>query len=507
MTGGTLLHHVLDRAARQRPESPAFTCRGTCLTYGALHEASHRLAGWLSDRGLARGDRLVVAVAPDEHIPALLYAASRIGVVFVVVHDQTRSAVLDHVLTDCEPALVVADQPEWRSCATRLGIEVVDPGELATAGRHAPDTERRERLEPLAVDPACLIYTSGSTAMPKAVVSTHQQMVFAAEAIQSVLGYRGDDVVFSALPLSFDYGLYQLFIAALGTAHVWWATPGEAGPALLTSLRRARATVFPATPWLARTLARLLRRGHDDVQAEVTPLRLLTSTGAAMPPATVAVLRQRLPDLRVQLMFGLTECKRVAIMPPDGDVDRQDSSGLPLPGTEVIVVDERGAALPPGSVGEFVVRGPHVMSGYWRRPEATAERFRLRDGLFPQLHTGDYGWLDREGYLYFVGRRDDIYKSRGFRVSAVEVEAAACRVPGVRRAAVLPPGSGRTAPVLFVAAARTADVVLAGLRAELEEFKIPAECVVLDTLPENGNGKVDKVALAALAGREVADAR
>jgi acyl-CoA synthetase (AMP-forming)/AMP-acid ligase II len=276
---------------------------------------------------------------------------------------------------------------------------------------------------------------------------------------------------------------------------------------LLTSLRRAGATVFPATPWLARTLTRLLRRGPDDGRADLTSLRLLTSTGAAMPPATVATLRQQLPGLRVQLMFGLTECKRVAVMPPDGDLDRPDSSGLPLPGTEVIVVDERGAAVPPGTVGEVVVRGPHVMSGYWRSPEATAERFRLRDGLFPQLHTGDIGWLDREGYLYFVGRRDDIYKSRGFRVSAVEVEAAACRVPGVRRAAVLPPGAGRTTPVLFAATARTPDMVLAGLRQELEDFKIPAECVVLDTLPENGNGKVDKVALVALAGQETADAR
>ncbi|MGH8792441.1 MAG: class I adenylate-forming enzyme family protein, partial [Stackebrandtia sp.] len=217
--------------------------------------------------------------------------------------------------------------------------------------------------------------------------------------------------------------------------------------------------------------------------------------------------RSLVPGLRVQLMFGLTECKRVAILPPDGDLERPGSCGRPLQGTEVLVVDDAGQPLPAGEVGELVVRGPHVMSGYWRRPEATAQRFVYKDGLFPQLHTGDYGWLDADGYLYFVGRRDDLFKSRGFRVSAVEVEAAACRVPGVSRAALLPPGPERPSSTLFAATALSPEDVLRGMRDQLEDFKLPDACVAMDRLPLNGNGKVDKRALAASCQPEVADAR
>jgi acyl-CoA synthetase (AMP-forming)/AMP-acid ligase II len=163
----------------------------------------------------------------------------------------------------------------------------------------------------------------------------------------------------------------------------------------------------------------------------------------------------------------------------------------------VTVVDDDGRPVPPGTLGELVVRGPHVMAGYWRRPELTAQRFRLAEGLFPELHTGDYGWLDEDGYLYFSGRRDDIYKSRGFRVSATEVEAAALRVAGVRAAAVLPPGGDRPDAVLYVVTDLDRDEVLGRLREQIEPYKVPARCILVETMPLNANGKTDKVALAA----------
>jgi acyl-CoA synthetase (AMP-forming)/AMP-acid ligase II len=186
-------------------------------------------------------------------------------------------------------------------------------------------------------------------------------------------------------------------------------------------------------------------------------------------------------------------------MPPDADLTRPGACGLALPGTEVFAVDTDGNRLPPGEVGELVVRGPHVMAGYWRRPELTAQRFPRADGLFPRLRTGDHGWLDDEGYLYFVGRRDDIYKERGFRVSATEVEAAARRVPGVEQAAVLPPRDGRPA-VLAVVTALSAPAVLLGMREQIEEFKVPRHCVVLEAIPLTRNGKVDRTTLLTEVG-------
>ncbi len=230
-------------------------------------------------------------------------------------------------------------------------------------------------------------------------------------------------------------------------------------------------------------------------------MRLLTNTGAVVSARTLEELRAALPGVRVQVMYGLTECKRATIMPPDGDLERPGSCGLPLPGTEVVACDERGGKLPAGEIGELTVRGPHVMAGYWRRPGPTAERFPRHQGLFPELRTGDYGWVDTEGYVYFAGRRDDLYKERGFRVGTTEVEAAAGRVAGVLQAVVLPPAEGRGAELVVVAGIDAADVLLR-LREQIEPAKIPRRCTVVEDLPLNANGKVDRRALAHRLHRE-----
>ncbi|PZG02544.1 class I adenylate-forming enzyme family protein [Micromonospora deserti] len=486
-----LLHDLLDRSATTWPESTAVGHDGETLSYAAVAAASRRLAGWLIGRGVRRGDRVVVCLPNDLLLPALLYACSRIGAVFSVVNDQSPAVTLAHVLTDAEPMLLVSDSPVAAAVAVDHQTPTAGLAELRRAGRGGP--HERIATTPLAVDPVCLIYTSGSTGMPKAVVSTHAQVVFAAGAIASQLGYRPDDVVYCAVPLSFDYGLYQILLSTLAGARLQLGPPGVAGPMLARELVAHRATVLPAVPALARGLARMLSRPGATAPA----LRLLTNTGAVMPPEVLRELRSRIPTLRVQLMFGLTECKRAAIMPADEDQRRPGASGRALPGTEILIVDEDGASLPAGTVGEIVVRGPHVMAGYWRRPALTAQRFPRVEGLFPQLRTGDYGWLDDDGYLHFVGRRDDIYKERGTRVSVTEVEAAAYRVPGVEAAAVLPPRAedASDSATLFVVSDLTTQQVLHALRAELDEIKMPRTCLVLPEIPLTRNGKVDRAAL------------
>ncbi|MEU0049077.1 class I adenylate-forming enzyme family protein [Streptomyces sp. NPDC006309] len=491
-----LLHELLEAAADRSPRSAALSSRDRSLTYAELATASTRTAAFLQREGLRRGDRIVVTAADGIGIAVLVYAASRLGAVFSVLHEQVRGGPLEHVLRDCGPKLLVSDDPDAGQTAAEHDVRFLRLDELV---RTALDADTDASLTPtgqgaLAVDPVSLIYTSGTTSLPKAVVSTHQQVIFAVSAIQECLEYRSDDVVYCPLPLSFDYGLYQVYLAALSGARLHLGTVAEAGPPLVRSLEDAGATVLPAVPSIADRLAWLLRRSSSGGPSR---LRLLTNTGAALSETTMSGLRAALPQLRIQVMYGLTECKRTAIMPPDGDLDHPGSCGLPLPGTEVFVIDDDGNRLPPGQIGQFVVRGPNVMAGYWKRPELTAERFPRAEGLFPELRTGDYGRLDKEGYLYFSGRRDDLYKERGFRLSATEVEAAATRVDGVTSAAVLPPEGKRTA-LLAVVADITAEEVREGMRDHIEPFKIPRRCVRLDALPTNGNGKVDRKKLAAL---------
>lgn len=494
----TLLFDLIDDAAARDPHAAALTSGETTLSYADLAAESRRAAGWLAGSGVGRRDRVVV-LTHDHALPVpLLFGCARLGAIVVLLHEEVLAPTIRHVLADTEPALLVTDRPDAAAAAGEQGVPVVT---VPVARDGITAAAPADPARPPSDDPVCLIYTSGSTGLPNAVVSTHAQMVFAARAIQSQLGYRRDDVVFSPLPLSFDYGLYQVFLAALGGAHLYIGSAQDAGVGLLRRLRAARATVLPAVPSLAAILARLLERYGGRLD-----LRLLTNTGADMPAATVARLRRLLPDLTVQLMFGLTECKRVSIMPPDGDLVRPGACGRPLPGTEVIVIDDDGTRMPPGEIGEIVVRGPHVMAGYWRRPELTARRFHRTGERGVELRSGDYGYLDTDGYLYFVGRRDDIYKSRGFRVSATEVEAAALRVPGVVAAAVLPPTAQRPEPVLFAVTDLDRTTFHDRLREQLEHYKIPRHCEFVDALPLNQNGKTDKKALAGRvdAGRLIA---
>lgn len=487
-----LLHHLLDRTVAERPNAPAVGHGSSVMTFAELDAASRRIAGWLAKLGVARRDRVVISLPTALIVPTLVYGCSRAGVVFSLVNNQMPAVAMAHVLDDCEPVLLVTDDTEGQRLAAERGIPCAGLEELSWVAQHGPAAATL--TAPLAVDPVCFIYTSGSTGMPKAVVSTHAQVVFAANAIQSQLEYLDTDIVYCALPLSFDYGMYQMFLCTLAGARIQLGSAVDTGPQLLRQLRLHGVTVLPVVPGLASGLAKLLSRPG----AQPPPLRLLTNTGAAMRSEVLRNLRQRIPGLQVQLMFGLTECKRAAIMPKDEDLRRPGACGRALPGTEIFTVDPSGTPMPTGEVGEIIVRGPNVMAGYWRRPELTAQRFPPLHGLFPQLRTGDYGWLDGDGFLYFVGRRDDLYKERGSRVSVTEVEAAAHRVAGVEAAAVLPPHADSDGATLFAVTELEPHEVLIRLRAELDDFKAPRICLVIQEIPLTRNGKVDRAGLERL---------
>jgi amino acid adenylation domain-containing protein len=502
-----LLHDLLDTRVAATPDAPALTRGEHHWSYRELRDRSVATAGWLHGHGVRRGDRVLILARNDAEVVPLIFATSRLGAVFVLLSDQVRPYHLEHILADCAPRVVVGsaetlDRVRPLTDATPLRLDTVpaspdtvpaSPDTVPAGPEGVPAAGAGPASPPcLSVDPVCLIYTSGSTALPKAVVSTHRQVRFAVDAIASRLGYRAEDVVFCCLPLSFDYGLYQVFLSCAAGAQLALGDDGDAGPPLLRRLAATGATVLPLVPSLAATLGRLLARGGG----AWLRLRMVTNTGAELPPASCAQLRSHLPDLAVVAMFGLTECKRVSIAEPNLYLTRPGSVGRPLPDTEVFVVDGDGRRLPPGAAGELVVRGGHVMAGYWNAPELTAARFRPDAIGQPMLYTGDRCRLDEDGYLYFVGRDDDIYKQRGYRVSSIEVEAAAMDVPGVELAAVLPPKDGHGAR-LAVRGDITVDRLTKELLTRLEEQKLPAECRVVEAIPLSVNSKIDRRALAA----------
>jgi acyl-CoA synthetase (AMP-forming)/AMP-acid ligase II len=466
--GGMLVHSLLDDAVADSADRPAVRDATGGWTYGELADWSDAVTSWLLAKGVEQGDRVVVQLPTTRELVATFFGASRAGAVFVPLNPAMKEFHRGSVVRNAEPRLIILadDFAEfWREVTELTG----------------------QRAKPVDVRPddvAVLIYTSGSTAEPKGVIGPHAQVTFASRAIHAELGYRRDDVVFCRFPMSWDYGLYKVLLSCLGRSEIVLAG-AESDLVLLKRMREVGATIVPVVPSLASMIATLAARDT----AEPPPVRMVTNTGAALPASTITKLRTAFPGVRVVRQFGQTECKRVSVMPPERDGELPDSVGRPLPGTIVRIVDASGHELPAGRIGEIVVTGPHVMPGYWRAPELTARTFRPDPVTgAPTLHTGDYGRLDENGYLYFEGRRDDMFKRKGIRMSTLEIEAAALDIPGVRAAAALPPTDTRDL-ALCVESELSSHEVLRELAKRLEPQKVPAICHVVEDFPLTAHGK------------------
>lgn len=494
--GGELVPRILDETASRYPTAPALRDGQGAWTYEELARASWSASAWLAGLGVRARDRVLVRAIPDRVVVALLYGCLRIGAVFVPVSMTMKPYQFRHVLADADPSLVVtgpadaadvADGPHsvrslhnlWEAIRGVASVPQADPRQTV------PGTVSPEDL-------AMLLYTSGSTAQPKAVACPQTAVAFATRAIAERLQYRTDDVVFCRLPLSFDYGLYQVFLCTLARCELVLAG-SVPGPRLLAEVRASGATVMPIVPSLA---SMLLSLAHRDPKS--TKIRLFTNTGEHLTTATAMRLRQHFAGAAVQMMYGTTECKRVSVLEANGDLNRPGSVGHPLTGTVVRIVDIQGRKVPTGDVGEITVRGPHLMAGYWNAPELTARTFRTDPSTGERtLHTGDFGRVDEDGHLYFAGRSDSRFKQYGTRVSSTEIEAAAESLPGVRSAVVLPPSSTRDA-VLCLTGEITPTEALRGMHELLDPPRIPRICHVFDAFPLTENGKVSRTRLAQL---------
>jgi acyl-CoA synthetase (AMP-forming)/AMP-acid ligase II len=490
------LHALLDAAANATPQARSISDSNGWWSYAQFAAFSRSFGAWLADRGIVAGDRVLVQLPNSRELAAMFFGCSRRAAIFVPINPEMKSFHLRSVFENSEPRIAIVAEGQAGAVREFADCDVYEfpavwsgvAGAGSGAGSGADGL-----VDASPADVAVLNYTSGSTAAPKAVVCPQAQMVFAAAAINSVLGYRGSDVVLCRLPFSFDYGLYQILLSCLAGAELVIASTGS-DLTLLRLIRSSGVTVVPLVPSLASILISLARRDPAPVK-----VRLFTSTGATLPQSSIDALRAQFPGARIARMFGITECKRVTIMPPESETERPGSVGLPLPGTEVVILDQEGTPLPPGCTGQIVVRGPNVMAGYWRAPEATARTFRT-DAVTGAvaLHTGDYGFLDEDGYLYFEGRRDDMFKHKGVRMSTIEIEAAAMDIPGVRGAVAVPPQGGSELTIC-VAADLPPNAVLRELALRLEAAKVPTVCHVMERIPLTPNGKYKRT-LSELVG-------
>jgi amino acid adenylation domain-containing protein len=506
-----LVQHFLEISADHLPDKIALVCSENRLTYAQIEEKANRLANGLKALGVRRGDRVAIFLPNSAELVIGIFAILKAGGVFVVLNQTTKADKLVYIMNNCQATALVttANQSqlterlftECPSLKFMLIAGLVNPRESSRPVfllQHILDENNATRPEAINIDLdlACLIYTSGSTGEPKGVMSDHGNVIFAVNSITSYIGNVEDDVVINVLPLAFDYGLYQLLMVfSFGGRLI--LEKGFTYPAeILNSIERENVTGFPGVPTVYSMLVNMDLSGYN-----LQSLRYMTNTAAALPPSHIKKIRDTFPNVTLFSMYGLTETKRTLYLPPSQLNKRPDSVGIAIPGTEAWIEDEDGNRLAAGQVGELVVRGRHVMRGYWGDPELSALRFR--PGKIPGerlCYTGDLFRMDEEGYFYFVSRKDDIIKSRGEKVAPKEVENIIYKLDGVQEAAVIgvpDPVLGQAIKVFIVVknSSLTENDVLRHCRSHLEDFMIPKYIEFADELPKTSSGKIKKTDL------------
>ena len=526
-----LLHQLIVAAASRDPAACALANHGVTLSYDDLAMQTERFASGLCALGLGRAERVAVYLDKRVEFVVSVFGTAAAGGAFVPVNPQLKKEQVAYILADCNVRILVTSRDRYTGLSDALAscpdlrwvvlidggsagsetprlakIEAVDWQHVLTA-TNAPHAPPRHRV--IDSDMAAILYTSGSTGKPKGVVLSHRNMVAGAKSVASYLENRPGDRLLAVLPLSFDAGFSQLttaFASGATTVLMNYLLPRD----VVTALASERITGLTAVPPLWIQLAQL-----EWPESITTHLRYIANTGGRMPRATLAVLRTKLPKTKPFLMYGLTEAFRSTFLPPD-EVDRRpDSIGKAIPNAEILILREDGSECAADEAGELVHRGALVGMGYWNDAEKTAERYKplprradsAEAGLvLPEIavFSGDTVKRDAEGFLYFIGRRDEMIKTSGYRVSPTEIEEVLYATALLAEAAAF----GVTHPVLgqaivVIAAQKAGEVVdVTTIKREcqraLPAWMQPAVIELRDTpLPRNPNGKIDRKSLAA----------
>lgn len=483
------------RAAAHPEQVAILDNAGTC-SYADLHDATLRCASRII-RSVDPGQRVGILLPRGAEALAVFFGAQLAGAIPVFVSEQLRARQITHIASHAAFRLLFTNAHHGRLLRD---VQLSTAEVVETDSIHEPPLSASPRI--LSGDVGTLIYTSGSTGAPKGVTLSHQNLVAGARIVADYLRLESTDRTLAVLPWSFDYGLNQVLatFAAGGTVVVQRST---FPPDVHRTLADAEVTGLAGVPPL---WAMLTAPGSPFRTGPLPALRYVTNSGGVLEPATVERLTAINPGLEVYLMYGLTEAFRSTYLDPGQVLDRPLSIGKAIPDTEIMVVDPAGRACPPGVVGELVHRGPTVALGYWRDPVASAEVFRPnplpKHDLATEtvVYSGDYVRADDEGYLYYVGRRDELFKSRGVRVSPTQIESEMMASGMLSQVAVTAlKQTGREPIVVATVVPRETGFRLAELveycDAELASHLRPARIMTTAKLPTTTSGKIARATI------------
>jgi acyl-CoA ligase (AMP-forming) (exosortase A-associated) len=517
------LHDLLRNTVERDPEHLAVVEGDAEYTYADLDRASLSLAAALQGAGVEKGDRVGVYVEKSWEAIVAMLAASRAGAAYVNINPLFKPPQVAYLVQDCDIRVMIGDSSRlgalepgtvsgtafYKGEAPEAGIagDLVDIAEALESGG-SPAEERRVSE----VDLSTILYTSGSTGMPKGVATSQRNVVAGAQIVSTYFENTPEDRILSALPLNFDAGMSQ-FTTALRAGATLYLLRSRLPGDLLKALRRHEITGVTGVP----PLWSLLIRGTKSLRENpLTHLRYLANTGGRIPQANLDELRNLLEPAgtRIFLMYGLTEAFRSTYLDP-AEIHRSSPEqgnciGKAIPDTEILVINKAGEECAPGEPGELVHRGPTVAMGYWGNEEATRKAYRPNPLAPPELldvervvYSGDTVTRDEEGYLYFIGREDAMIKNQGYRLSPEEVENLLLGSGLVHEACafgVENPDVGHD--VIAVISLRdgrdgTVDSIREHAIQNGPPYMIPKEILVWDELPKTGSGKIDRKGISS----------
>jgi acyl-CoA ligase (AMP-forming) (exosortase A-associated) len=521
-----LVHHMLQTSASRYPEKLALVLGNERLTYSEVSGKVQSLASGLRNAGLQRGERVCIYL--DASIPQVIsiFGVSQAGGVFVPANSLLFPDQVGHIARDCGISALITSSTKLKSLLPVLAeipslrfVIAISNGEMESASLPLHDydvitkaesgTESKWEDWGIEKDLAAILYTSGSTGKPKGVMLSHANVMAGATIVSTYLGITAADRILAVLPFSFDAGLNQLTTAFQqgGTlVHINFTFARQ----IVDLLRTEQITGLAGVP----TVWSLLAQPNSTLQKTALPaLRYITNTGGAVPQSVLKALRVALPQTEIFLMYGLTEAFRSTYLPPK-ELDRRPTSmGKAIPDTEILVLNEQGQRCKPGEVGELVHRGPTVSLGYWGNPEATNQVLRPNPLLPAEMgdvekvcYSGDLVKMDEDGFLYYVGRRDTMIKSSGYRISPTEVEEVVFQSGKIRHAAAIGVPDellGQAVKVFVVlrdGEAFDADALLEFCSERMPRYMVPKHFEEMDELPKTSSGKVDYPSLRRREG-------
>jgi len=504
-----LVQDFLQNSADKYPDKVSLICNNKKLTYSEIDTMANKFANALIKSGVKRGDRVAVYLPNSIESVISIFGILKASGIFVVINPTTKKDKLTYILNNCRATALITSYSNVKLasevilkvpsllftvlCKNKKGSMYknnmfIDFNEIMNSyPSHRPKCLNIDQ------DLACLIYTSGSTGEPKGVMEGHNNIVFVSGSIISYLENTPEDIVINVLPLSFDYGLYQLLMVFRFGGTLVLENSFTYPAYILKKIESEKVTGLPGVPTIFSILLQM-----NLEQFDLSNLRYITNTAAALPIKHIKALRQIFPDVKIYSMYGLTECKRTLYLPPNQIDKKPGSVGIAIPGTEVWLEDEKGNRLGPNKIGELVIRGSHVMRGYWEDSETTDKFYR--PGPTPDeriLYSGDLFKMDEEGYLYFISRKDDIIKCRGEKVSPKEIENILYGINGVIEAAVIGVHDeilGQAIKAFIVTKNKdlSENQIKHYCSLHLEDFMIPKYVEFRDSLPKTSSGKICK---------------